>query len=58
MCLVEMEGVEMDDRVMQDGFRRILTVGDDTAAGFGSLPVPMFHEPVTEFLPSSVRLCV
>ena len=43
-----MEGVEMDDRVMQDGCRGILTVGDDTSAGFGSLPVPMFHEPVTE----------
>ena len=57
MCLVEMEGVEMDDRVMQGGFRRILTVGDDTSAGFGSLPVPMFHEPVTEFLLSD-RLCV
>ena len=57
MCLVEMERVEMDDRVMQDGFRRILTVGDDTSAGFGSLPVPMFHEPVTEFLLSD-RLCV
>ena len=27
----------MDDRVMQDGFRRILTVGDDTSAGFGTL---------------------
>ena len=48
---MELERVEMDDRVMQDGFRRILTVGGDTSAGFDSLPVPMFHEPVTEFLP-------
>ena len=47
----------MDDRVMQDGFRRILTVGDDTSAGFGSLPVPMFREPFTEFFLSD-RLCV
>ena len=52
-----MEGVEMDDRVMQGGFRRILTVDDDTSAGFGSLPVPMFHEPFTEFFLSD-RLCV
>ena len=44
-----MERVEMDDGVMQDGYRRILTVDDDTSAGFGSLPVPS-HEPFTEFL--------
>ena len=52
-----MERVEMGDGVKQDGYRRILTVDDDTSAGFGSLPVPMFHEPVTEFLLSD-RLCV
>ena len=52
----------MDDRVMQGGFRRILTVGDDTSAGFGSLPVLMFHEPadhvcsVTIYLLSSFLL--
>ena len=28
------------------------------SAGFDSLPVPLFHEPVTEFLPCSGRLCV
>ena len=52
-----MERVEMDDGVKQDGYRRILTVDDDTSAGFGSLPVPMFHEPFTEFLLSD-RLCI
>ena len=51
-----MERVEMDDGVKQDGYRRILTV-DDTSVGFGSLPVPMFHEPFTEFFLSD-RLCV
>ena len=49
MCLVELERVEMDDRVKQDEYRRSLTVDDDTSVGFGSLPVPMFHEPFTEF---------
>ena len=52
-----MERVEMDDGVKLDGYRRILTVDDDTSAGFGSLPVPMFHEPFTEFFLSD-RLCV
>ena len=57
MCLVELERVEMDDRVKQDEYRRSLTVDDDTSVCFGSLPVPMFHEPFTEFFLSD-RLCV
>ena len=54
---MELERVEMDDRVKQDEYRRSLTVDDDTSVGFGSFPVPMFHEPFTEFFLSD-RLCV
>ena len=44
MCLVELERVEMGDRGKRDEYRRSLTF-DDTY----HTPVPLFHEPFTQF---------
>ena len=52
MCLAELERVEMGDRGKRDEYRRSLTFDDDTYdtyVCFGSLPVPLFHEPSTQF---------
>ena len=53
MCLVELERVEMDDRVKQDECRRSLTVDDDTSVGLILSRSLCFTSLSLSFSPSS-----
>ena len=66
---MEMKGtMSMCGRVRFDGSRKIGTASSCLlcvmtlffllSADFGSLSVPLFHKPVTVFLPCSGRLCL